>query len=181
MFGMPSHRATCWATDQGCRMLYFQTKNCNLGKFFQGLAMEDVGIFFVHLVYFMAIWYILWSLGTVCWDWVYFSPFCILYQENLATLPQTSLCQHQCQNSFCTLRPGHKTIIKCLQCLNLYQFFINFYLFLSIFPTFRQHCHFPAKYWWIWSLFSKKYRQVLFECKTWARFLNQRSWGVALS
>jgi hypothetical protein len=29
----------------------------------EGLAMEDVGIFYGHLVYFMAIWYILWPFG----------------------------------------------------------------------------------------------------------------------
>jgi hypothetical protein len=29
------------------------------GQFFEGLAMEDVGIFYGHLVYFIAIWYIL--------------------------------------------------------------------------------------------------------------------------
>jgi hypothetical protein len=39
--------------DQGCQMAYFQT---NLGKFWEGLAMEHVGIVYVHL----AIWYILW-------------------------------------------------------------------------------------------------------------------------
>jgi hypothetical protein len=35
-----------------------------LGKILQGLAMEDVGIFYGHLVNFPAIWYILWSLGV---------------------------------------------------------------------------------------------------------------------
>jgi hypothetical protein len=32
---------------QGCQMAYFQTPNPNL----EGLAMEDVGIFYVHLVH----------------------------------------------------------------------------------------------------------------------------------
>jgi hypothetical protein len=35
--------------DQGCQMMvYFQTKNPNLGKF---LKVEDVGIFYGHLVF----------------------------------------------------------------------------------------------------------------------------------
>jgi hypothetical protein len=45
--------------------------------------MEDVGIFYGHLVYFMdiwstlhtAIWYTLWTLGIFCGNLVYFSMF----------------------------------------------------------------------------------------------------------
>jgi hypothetical protein len=51
---------------QGCQMVYFRTKNHNLGKFWRGLAMEDCGIVYGHLVYltviflcFVAFWYIL--------------------------------------------------------------------------------------------------------------------------
>jgi hypothetical protein len=40
-------------------MAYFQIKNTNLGKF----LMEDVGLFCGHLVYFVAIWSILWPFG----------------------------------------------------------------------------------------------------------------------
>jgi hypothetical protein len=29
----------------------------------EGLAIEDVGIFYVHLIHFTAIWYILWHFG----------------------------------------------------------------------------------------------------------------------
>jgi hypothetical protein len=36
-------------------MVCFQTKNPTLGNFFEGLAMEDAGIFDGHLVYFKAI------------------------------------------------------------------------------------------------------------------------------
>jgi hypothetical protein len=53
-------------------MAYFQTKNPNLGKFWLYLlAMEDVGIFCGHWVYFTAIWYIL----------LFFPRFGTLYQE----------------------------------------------------------------------------------------------------
>jgi hypothetical protein len=43
-------------------MLHFQTKNPNLGKFRRVLEWKMfayflvIGIFYVHLVYFMAIW-----------------------------------------------------------------------------------------------------------------------------
>jgi hypothetical protein len=70
-------------------MGYFQTKNPNLGKFLEGLAMEDYGIFYGHLVYFTAIWYILWPLGTFCGKLVcIFSRFGMLYtpKKNLASL-----------------------------------------------------------------------------------------------
>jgi hypothetical protein len=55
---------------QGCRMLYFQTKNPDLGNFWMVLQWNILeyymfGLFFRlfdiicdHLVYFMAIWYI---------------------------------------------------------------------------------------------------------------------------
>jgi hypothetical protein len=43
------------APIQGCQMVYFQTKNPTFGKFLEGFAMEDVGIFYGHLFYFTAI------------------------------------------------------------------------------------------------------------------------------
>jgi hypothetical protein len=58
-------------------MVRFQTKNTNLGKDWRVLLhMEDVGIFYGHLVYFKNIWYIL--------------PFLVsCSKKNLATLKQT--------------------------------------------------------------------------------------------
>jgi hypothetical protein len=44
--------------------------------------MEDVGIFYGHLVHFTVFCYILWTFGTVCGNLVYFSPFGILNEEN---------------------------------------------------------------------------------------------------
>jgi hypothetical protein len=49
--------------------------------------MEDVGIFYGHLVHFTVFCYILWTFGIVPVNLVYFSPvlvFCI--KKNLATL-----------------------------------------------------------------------------------------------
>jgi hypothetical protein len=44
--------------------------------------MENVGVFYGHLEYFMAIWYTLWSFGHVVIIWYIFHRFGILCQEN---------------------------------------------------------------------------------------------------
>jgi hypothetical protein len=52
--------------------------------------MEDVGIFYGHLVHFMVFCYILWTLVIVRGNLVIFFPvvvFCT--KKNLATLPPT--------------------------------------------------------------------------------------------
>jgi hypothetical protein len=43
--------------------------------------MEDVGVFYGHLVQFTVICYILWTFGIVSGNLVYFSRFGIFYQE----------------------------------------------------------------------------------------------------
>jgi hypothetical protein len=63
-------------------MVYCQTKNRKLGKFFEGLAMEDVGTFYAHLVYFTYIR----PFSIFNGHLVYFSRFGMLHQDNLATL-----------------------------------------------------------------------------------------------
>jgi hypothetical protein len=47
----------------------------------EGLGMENVGIFFGHLEYFTAIWYILWQFGIYGYHWYIFSSFGVLCQE----------------------------------------------------------------------------------------------------
>jgi hypothetical protein len=47
-------------SEQACQMAYFQKK---IDKLLAGLAMEDVGLFYGHLVYYTAIWYILLPFG----------------------------------------------------------------------------------------------------------------------
>jgi hypothetical protein len=44
-------------------MVCFQTKNPNLGKILEVLAMEDVGIVYGHLIHFTVFYYILWTFG----------------------------------------------------------------------------------------------------------------------
>jgi hypothetical protein len=47
--------------EQGCQMVYLDTKHTTSGK----VGMENNGIFFVHMVYFMAIWYIFPRFGML--------------------------------------------------------------------------------------------------------------------
>jgi hypothetical protein len=68
-------------------MVYFHTKNLSLGKYWRALQrLENVdkfygqmGIFYIHLVYFTTIWYILCLFGT------FFPFFGIMYQEKSGT------------------------------------------------------------------------------------------------
>jgi hypothetical protein len=53
----------------------FSNPKSQFGKILEGLAMENLGIFYDHLVYLTAIWYILWSFGIFCGHLVHFSPF----------------------------------------------------------------------------------------------------------
>jgi hypothetical protein len=69
--------------QQGCQMVYFQTENSNLGKFWRVLQWKMLvflwpfGLFYGRLVNIVAIGYILWSF------W-YIFPHCT--KKNLATL-----------------------------------------------------------------------------------------------
>jgi hypothetical protein len=40
-------------------MAYFSNQKSHFGSILEGLGMEDGGLFYGHLVYFVAIWYIL--------------------------------------------------------------------------------------------------------------------------
>jgi hypothetical protein len=66
---------------QGCQMVYFQTKNPNLGKFLMALDWK-------MLIYVMSIWYILRTFRIFYDHWVHFviiryifSGFGIMHQE----------------------------------------------------------------------------------------------------
>jgi hypothetical protein len=70
------------ATEQGCQLVYFRTKNSNLGKIWWTLTWN-------MLVYFITIWnilrpsgiHILWPYGKLPVLWFIFPHFGILYQE----------------------------------------------------------------------------------------------------
>jgi hypothetical protein len=72
--------------DLGCKMVCLQTKHPNLGKFWRFLQWK-------MLVYFMAIWSILWLFG-ISYDhlvhfmviWYFFSVLVSCNKKNLATL-----------------------------------------------------------------------------------------------
>jgi hypothetical protein len=75
-------------------MVYvFSNQKYQFGFRLEGLSKENVGIFYGHLVYLIAIWYILWPFGTFCGHlihfvviWYMFSRLGMLCQKNLATL-----------------------------------------------------------------------------------------------
>jgi hypothetical protein len=56
-------------------MVCFQTKNPNLGKFWRALEGKKIGIFYGHLEYISAIWYILWPFGNLVAIWSIFPRF----------------------------------------------------------------------------------------------------------
>jgi hypothetical protein len=63
-------------------MAHFQTKNSDLSKFWGVLHRKVlVHILCVHLVYFMAIWYILWSFGIFKVNWYIFTRLGMLHKE----------------------------------------------------------------------------------------------------
>jgi cellobiose-specific phosphotransferase system component IIC len=53
--------------------------------------MEDVGIFYGHLVHFTVFCYILWKFGVVHGILVYFPVLVFCTKKNLATLPRNCL------------------------------------------------------------------------------------------
>jgi hypothetical protein len=68
-------------------MVYFQTKNPDLGIFLVCLRLENVVIFYVHLEYFTDIWYIVWLFGKfLCSFGTFFPVLVSLTKKNLATL-----------------------------------------------------------------------------------------------
>jgi hypothetical protein len=68
-------------------MVYFQTKNPNLGKFWRALEWKIVVYFMTICNIFIVIWLNLWPFGIVSGHLVYFSHFGMFGPINLATLP----------------------------------------------------------------------------------------------
>jgi hypothetical protein len=62
-------------------MVCFQTKTPNLGKFLRALNWK--------MIYFVAVFYKLWTFGKFCVDLVHFSGFRITSKKNLATLAKS--------------------------------------------------------------------------------------------
>jgi hypothetical protein len=71
----------------------FSNLKYQCGQISEDLAMEDVGILYGHLVYFVTIWYILWPFGIFCGQFEYFMAIRIIFsvlvyctKKNLATM-----------------------------------------------------------------------------------------------
>jgi hypothetical protein len=62
----------CWSAA-GLPDGLFSKQKSKFGKILEGLAMEDVGIFYGHLVHFTVFCYILLTSGIVFGNLVYFS------------------------------------------------------------------------------------------------------------
>jgi hypothetical protein len=77
-FCQNSQRYVCRQPHRGCQMVYFQTKNPNLGIFWRILQwkmlvyfvdiwciLHRFSIFYAHWVYFVVIWYIFFWFGML--------------------------------------------------------------------------------------------------------------------
>jgi hypothetical protein len=83
-------------SNQGCQMVYFQTKNPNFGKFWRALDWEMLYIFYGNLECFTDNWDVLWSFGTFCDNLVQFSHFGITCQEKSGNpdIDDCSVCSY---------------------------------------------------------------------------------------
>jgi hypothetical protein len=76
-------------SDRVAKWQAFKPKN----PIFEGLGMDDFGLLYGHLVYFVTIWYIVWLFGT-------FYPFFVrCTKTNLATLASDGSENNLCVNS----------------------------------------------------------------------------------
>jgi hypothetical protein len=61
--------------------IFSNLKYLHLGKFWRALEWKKVGLFFCHLEYNMAIWYIQWTF-----IWLFSGDLVYCVKKNLATL-----------------------------------------------------------------------------------------------
>jgi hypothetical protein len=61
-----------------------------------GLAMDEFGILYGHLVYYKAMRYSLWQFGIFSYYLVHFFHFGMLHQRNLATMQTRSFVSVSC-------------------------------------------------------------------------------------
>jgi hypothetical protein len=59
----------------------FSKQKSQFGKILECLAMKEVAKFYGHLVYFTAIWFMLWPFRIFCGHFGIFFRFGMLYQE----------------------------------------------------------------------------------------------------
>jgi hypothetical protein len=81
------YRLGCDDAQQGCQMAYVVSyQKFQFGHILEGPAKEDTDIFYGHLVYLTAIWYIIGHLVNFMVIWYIFAPFGMFTKKNLATL-----------------------------------------------------------------------------------------------
>jgi hypothetical protein len=61
----------------------FSNQMSKFGLIMEGLAMEDVDIFYVHLVYFTVILYVLWPYGIFSGYFAHFFPFWYVVERKI--------------------------------------------------------------------------------------------------
>jgi hypothetical protein len=96
-------RSVIAGKDQGCQMVYFQTKTTNFGKFWRALhSLENVVLFYVHLEYFADIWYILMTIWYIlCSLGAFFPGFGIMHQEKSGNPGKDSLLGRKLPLTYC--------------------------------------------------------------------------------
>jgi hypothetical protein len=83
----------------------------------EAFAMEDVGVFYGHLVYFMAIWYIFWPFSIINGHLVYFLLFWYVLQRKSGN-PELNLSEFLC-TTFAPVQNQTKKPERVLQNIGL--------------------------------------------------------------
>jgi hypothetical protein len=74
----------------------FSNQQSKFRKILKGLALEDVGIFYGHLVHFTVFCFILWPFGIVRGNLVYYFPFWYFVRRKIWQPWQWLECNHPC-------------------------------------------------------------------------------------
>jgi hypothetical protein len=60
----------CFVCPPGLPDGLFSNQKYQFGYIFEGLRMENAGIFYGHLEYFLVIWYMLWPFGSLSFCYI---------------------------------------------------------------------------------------------------------------
>jgi hypothetical protein len=95
----------------------FSDQKSLFGYILEGLAMEGIGVLYGHLVYFKAIWYILWLFGIFCGHLVYFVVIWYILWLFGIFCPRYGICIVPDKSCNPGLRPTGKTTKNILPLL----------------------------------------------------------------
>jgi hypothetical protein len=99
----------------------FSKQKSHFGLIFEGLAVEDVGIFYGHLVFLRPIGrYVSWPFKNICCHLDFFPILVCCAKKNLATLAGIHTNSDFCYWKWCSA-PGivAKSLIRLTHCFNL--------------------------------------------------------------